>query len=393
MINPRTTHLLIRHQEIALKGKNRPDFERRLRTNIERRLKNTKSVLNLSGRFVIPVETTAVVPKMIEELASVSGISAIAPCAIVEPDLERVKNETIEWAKFDLEQNPRAATFAIRARRVDKRFPFSSAEVDMNVGSAVKKLREGLAVNLKRPDVKISIELRQKHALIYSTETTGIKGLPMDSTQRVICLLSGGIDSPVAAYEVMRRGCTPVFVHFHSKPFTSEASVAKVKRLAMILREFSPFPLELWLVPLLDIQKAVRDACNERYRTVHYRRFMMTASQEIANRRGAKALVTGDALGQVASQTLTNLMAIEDGIKYPVFRPLITLDKAQITEKAQKIGTYETSIEPHDDSCVLFAPNRPATQANLMSLREEAEMLPVYDLIFSAVDRAEKILF
>lgn len=393
MINQKATHLLVRHQEIALKGRNRPEFERRLRNNLARCLGDDGRVWNASGRFVIDIpKSNRNLSQLIDRLSTIGGVAAITPCFLTDPNIESITAHTLEWAENDFASMPQAKTFAIRARRVDKRFPLSSAEIDFSVGTLVKKLREGLTVSLKSPDLKISIEVRGKHALIYSWEKEGVCGLPMDPTQRVICLLSGGIDSPVAAYEVMRRGCTPVFVHFHSKPFTSEASVSKVKRLAKVLREVSPLPLELWLVPLLEIQKAVRDNCNERYRTIHYRRFMMLIAQEIANRRGAKALVTGEALGQVASQTLTNMQAVEDAIELPVLRPLVTSDKLQIVTKAQDIGTYSISIEPHDDSCILFAPERPATQARVSILREEQATLPTYSLVFAAADAAEKIL-
>lgn len=391
MINSKATHLLIRHQEIALKGRNRPDFERRLKNNLSRCVGDLGDVRSVSGRFVIALKQPAT-ETLVEQLAQVSGVAAVTPCLVLAPEFAEIESNAIEWARIELEHNPKINTIAVRTRRVDRKFPLSSAEVDFQIGAAVKRLRDGLTVNLKRPDLKLSIELRNKHALIYSWEKQGVCGLPMDATQRVVCLLSGGIDSPVSTYEVMRRGCTPVLVHFHSKPFTSEASVDKVKRLATIIRKYSPYPLELWLVPLLEIQKAVRDTCNERYRTVHYRRFMMMAAQELANRRGAQAIVTGEALGQVASQTLTNMRAIEDSVQLPVLRPLVTSDKAQIIARAKQIGTYEVSIEPHDDTCVLFAPDKPATQAKLEALREEASALPQYELIFRALDQAEKHL-
>ncbi|MBI3542515.1 MAG: tRNA 4-thiouridine(8) synthase ThiI [Deltaproteobacteria bacterium] len=392
MINPRATHLLIRHQEIALKGKNRPEFERLLRNNLAKCVGSQGNVSSVSGRFVVELANREGIPQLVDRLATIAGVAAVTPCLVTKPELDLITSETLDWAKHDLDARPEAATFAIRARRIDKKFQLTSNQLDLEVGSRVRKLRDGMTVNLKKPDLKIAIEVRHHHALIYSWEKAGVRGLPMNATQRIVCLLSGGIDSPVAAYELMRRGCTPIFVHFHSKPFTSEASVAKVKRLAGVLRKLSPHPLEMWLVPLLEIQKAVRDSCNERYRTIHYRRFMMMIAEEIANRRGAKALVTGDALGQVASQTLTNMQAIEDVVRLPVLRPLVAHDKQDIVAKARILGTFEISIEPHDDTCVLFAPDHPSTQAKLSILREESEALPVYDLVFAACDAAEKVL-
>ncbi|MEW6058028.1 MAG: tRNA uracil 4-sulfurtransferase ThiI [Bdellovibrionota bacterium] len=398
MLNSKATHLLIRHHEIALKGKNRPEFERRLKLSLTRCLNGKGSVVNVSGRFVIELPTPvtsgseAELKKLIRRLARVGGVSAVAPCSIVEPELEKIQPEAVAWVQNEIGADPNAKTFAIRTRRVNKNFPLNSMQTDAQIGTLIKKLKDTLSVDLKKPDLQLNVEVRHKHALIYSWEQEGVYGLPMDVTQRVVCLLSGGIDSPVASYEVMRRGCAPVFVHFHSKPYTSEASITKVTKLASQLRNYSPYPLELWLVPLLEIQKAVRDACNERHRTVHYRRFMMRIAQEIAVRRGAKALVTGEALGQVASQTLTNMQVIEDGIELPILRPLIALDKSHIVEKAKELGTFETSIEPHEDTCVLFAPQHPATQAKLAAIREEEGLLPCFDLVFAAVDSAEKVL-
>lgn len=383
---------MIRHEEIALKGKNRPEFERRLKKNISRCLGDGSEVTSVSGRFVIALKTPPTT-ELVNRLSQVAGVAGVAPCLVMTPEFAKVEAQAIEWAQLDLADHPDVRTFAVRTRRVDRLYPLSSAQVDMQIGSQIKVLKEGLTVSLKKPDLKISIELRHKHALIYSWEKQGVRGLPMDPRQRVVCLLSGGIDSPVSAYEVMRRGCTPVFVHFHSKPYTSEASISKVKRLAATLRKLSPYPLELWLVPLLEIQKAVRDNCNERHLTIHYRRFMMMAAQEIASRRDAQALVTGEAIGQVASQTLANMRAVDDAVQHlPILRPLVTHDKIDIINKAKQIGTFEISVEPHDDACVLFASANPATQAKLEVLREEASMLPQYELMFKAVDEAEKIL-
>ncbi|MBI2605220.1 MAG: tRNA 4-thiouridine(8) synthase ThiI [Deltaproteobacteria bacterium] len=395
--NPNTTHLLIRHQEIALKGRNRPYFERRLTKNLARRVGESGKVLSLSGRVVVDLAEPArsdsgKLNHLISELAALSGVHAVTPCKVLGTDPERIKSEARDWARHDLDASADIRTFAVRTRRVDKKFPVRSNEIDITVGSAIQALKPGLTANLKKPDLRISIEIRAKHAMIYSNETNGVHGLPQDSSQRVICLLSGGIDSPVAACEIMRRGCSPVLVHFHSKPYTSEASIAKVKRLAAVIRRYSAHPVELWLVPLLDVQKAVRDQCNERHRTVHYRRFMMRIADELGRRVGAKAIVTGDALGQVASQTLTNLNAIEDAVKTAVLRPLISLDKDQIIVKARNLGTYEISIEPHDDACVLFASPNPSTQAGLSALLDEEARLPLYRLVFSALDAAEKII-
>ena len=393
-MNVKATHLLVRHHEIALKGKNRPNFERKLIQNIARISGENVAVEVLSGRFVVPLDGATESPDdLLQKITRLGGVVAVSPCVVlVKPNIDDIQNTAVEWAKEDLKQTTEISRFAVRTRRINKTFPLSSSEIESKIGSHIQTLKKTLVVDLKHYDWRLSIEVRHQHTLIYSKETPGVHGLPMDPTQRVVCLLSGGIDSPVAAYEVMIRGCSVILAHFHSQPFTSAASINKVRRIAEILRKYSPYPIELWLIPLLEIQKATRDQCNERYRTIHYRRYMMRIAEELARLRHAKAMVTGDALGQVASQTLTNLQVIDDAVTLPMLRPLITNDKSLIIEKAQKIGTYEISIEHHDDSCVLFASERPSTQASLTALKAEEEMLDSYRLIFEALDSAEKIV-
>lgn len=400
-LNARATHLLVRHNDIAIKGKNRPEFERLLMRNLNRVLNSTGNTTVASGRMLVLKPTI----DTIEKTCRVSGVTAVAPCLVFEREkitdpaqaellLKKIANEALEWLQADLAQKLSSnseTSFAIYARRIDKEFPVSSTDIEKSVASFLVNKIPALKIKLKTQEYLLKIEIRQKHILIYSSETAGVKGLPQDPQQRVVCLLSGGIDSPVAAYEMLKRGCNPVLVHFHSMPFTSQASISKVKRMAEKIRQFSPNPIDLWLVPLLDVQRAVRDQCNERFRTIHYRRFMMRIAQEIAQRTRSMALVTGDALGQVASQTLSNIRGIEDAVELPILRPLIATDKLTIIDKANKLGTYEISLEPHDDTCVLFAPQRPATQTKLFILRDEDQRLPVYSLVFNALDQAEKI--
>ncbi len=393
-LNPLTTHLLIRSHEIALKGKNRPIFQKQFHRNISEFVGTTGRIYSLSGRTAILLDKkNSDFTLLLNQLSKLGGIAAIAPCMITEPKEDLIFPAATEWAKQELQRNPSLQTFAIRVRRINKNFPLRSQELEMQLGTQIKNLYPKLNVDLDKPDLKLGIEIRHKHALVYSTEFSGVKGLPLIPSERVVVLLSGGIDSPVAGFEVMRRGCLPIFLHFHSKPFTSEDSILKVKRLVEHLNRLSPVPLELWLVPFLEIQKAVRDVCNERYRTIHYRRLMMKIAEEFAIRKNAKAIVTGDAIGQVASQTLTNLCSIEEATKLPVLRPLITMDKEQIILKAKALGTYEISIEPHDDSCILFAPKKPSTQAKLSILLEEERFLPTYELVFSALDQITQNTF
>jgi thiamine biosynthesis protein ThiI len=196
----------------------------------------------------------------------------------------------------------------------------------------------------------------------------------------------------VAAIDILRRGCSLELLHFHSQPFTSEASVLKIKKLAQIIKQYSTNPIALYLVPLLDIQQAVCARCREEYRTIHYRRFMMRVAEELARRTNSKAIVTGEAISQVASQTLTNLGAIEDVIRLSILRPLISCDKQAIIAKARTLGTYETSIEPHDDSCSLFASKHPSTRVSIEKLNVDDQGLEINKLVLSALDSMEKVI-
>ncbi len=392
-LNANSTHLLIRTHEITTKGRNRQDFEKRLERNIKRIIPKNFTPVWISGRLLIEFKLnpdTIDFTPIVTKLSNLGGVTAIAPCCLSENNTEEIESKSILWAESALKNKKN--TFAVRTRRVNKDFHLSSTELDLRIGSKIRQIHPNLKTDLKKPEFKLNIEVRQKKTIIYSDELAGSLGLPQDSTQLVLCLLSGGIDSPVAAFEIMRRGCTPILLHFHSKPYTSESSIQKVIKLAKILRQSSSYPIELWLVSLYEIQKNISEVCNERYRTVHYRRFMMKIAEELAQKRNALALATGDALGQVASQTLQNLSQIEKGVNLPVLRPLITLDKNEIISKAKKIGTYETSILPHDDSCVLFASKSPTTKAAPHVINDDDSRLNSYELIFRALDSAEKII-
>lgn len=396
-IYPNTTHLLIRHNEISLKGNNRHSFEKLLMRNLQRKVNDCGKVINHNGRILIQFndnykDNSDKYNNMIEQLKLISGIHTIAPCKVVPSESHSIEAETIQWTEHELKQNQNIQTFAIRTRRIDKNFPLRSSELEFNIGSKIRQNHSNISTNLKNPDLKMNIEVRQKYTLIYSNEIKGVNGLPLDPSLRAVCLLSGGIDSPVAVFEIMKRGISPILVHFHSMPFTPATTIDKIKKLSQVLRQYNPYPMELWLISLLNIQQQVKEHCTERYRTILYRRFMMRIAEEICRRFHSKAIVTGEALGQVASQTISNIAAIEGLTKTPIFRPLITLDKSQIIEKAKTIGTFDISIEPHEDTCILFAPENPATQARLEKIIEEEERLPIFNLIFNALDNAEKVL-
>ncbi|MGE4234502.1 MAG: tRNA uracil 4-sulfurtransferase ThiI [Bacteriovoracia bacterium] len=381
------SHILIRHDEISLKGKNRKDFELRLSKNITRVV--FKPVEQVSGRFVIKVNPTEI-ESIVKKLRQIPGIHSVAPCIVLtEKSFELIKEVGQSWF---LSEHADAKVFAIRTKRVDKTFSHRSAEVDAVISDSLRQTKPNLKLQLKNPEVSLKIEIRQKAVFIYSECFPGLSGQPIDGKRRVVCLLSGGIDSPVSVFEIMKRGCSPVLIHFHSMPFTSQAAIDKVIKLARLVTEKSGYPVELHLVPLLDIQKIIRDRCNPRYRILLYRRMMVRIAAEIAQKTNASALVTGESLGQVASQTLTNLATIESAVRIPIFRPLLCHSKHEIVEKAKENGSYELSLLPYDDTCQLFAPPKVATQSSEERILPEEEKLPIFDLLFKAIDNSQKIV-
>jgi thiamine biosynthesis protein ThiI len=375
--------ILLRYQELALKGRNRPWFQRHLIRNLHRALAGVgvSAIRVPMGRVELVFGPSGNVGEACDRLKYVFGLANFSVATRVEPALDVLVAGIVR----DLPAGD-PASFRIAVRRADKRFPLPSPEVERVVGEAVRRAR-GWRVDLNHPALVIGVEIVPGSAFYYFGKDPGAGGLPTGTSGRVVALMSGGIDSPVAAWRLMRRGCVATLVHFHSYPFLSRASQDKARALAGMLARYQ-MSATLQLVPIGELQRRITLAVPGALRVVLYRRFMMRIAERIAVRVGARALVTGDVVGQVASQTLENLAATEAVVSMPVFRPLIGMDKDEITAQAERLGTYAISIQPDEDCCTLFTPRHPVTRARLDEIEAAEHRLPVDELVESALGQS-----
>ena len=375
--------IVVHYQEIALKGNNRPWFVSRLARNLRTATKGTgvREVRVLMGRLELVLEESADWDAVRRRVANVFGVANFARASTAPLDVDVIARQILE----DLGDR-QTDTFRVSARRADKRFHLTSPQMEREIGGRIKEAR-GWRVDLGNPGLTIHVEALTDEAFYYFGKEPGAGGLPAGTSGRVACLLSGGIDSPVAAWRMMRRGCRVIFVHFHSYPILSRASQEKVRELVRLLTTFQ-YDSRLYLVPFGEIQQQVVLSVAPPLRVVIYRRLMMRIAEAIAHRTRAQALVTGEVVGQVASQTLENLASINDVVKMPVLRPLIGTDKDEITAMAQRLGTYEVSIIPDQDCCTLFTPRHPATKAKRWEVERAESALPIEDIVNRAVGAA-----
>lgn len=376
----------VHYHELGLKGGNRARFERLLGRNVERALAGLGAgrVKRLPGRLVLPVTDRSQEESILERLRWVPGIAYCAPAWRVPLEMEAITTAVLEALE---EERLRPATFAIRPRRANKDFPHSSQDIGQLVGRAVQD-RWGWPVDLSRPELEIRVDVLFRHALIFTRRVQGVGGLPVGASGPVLSLISGGIDSPVAAFQLMKRGCRTGLVHFHSVPFTSPRSRRKAVQLAQVLTKVQG-RTRLYLVGFGEVQRELVLATPPPYRVILYRRFMARIAQALAGEHGYGALVTGESLGQVASQTLENLATIEEAVQVPILRPLIGLDKQEIIDRARDLGTYDISILPYEDCCSLFLPEHPATKATVEEVRRIEAELDVAALVRSALGELE----
>jgi thiamine biosynthesis protein ThiI len=375
--------VVVHYHEIGLKGRNRGFFERRLQQNIQRALKGLehRTIEVLSGRLLVHL-ADAPSEEVLERLAETFGVAFVAPCLV-----GRTAVESMTEAALLLLENRSFKTFAIATRRATKEFALTSRGINIELGAAVQAAT-GAGVDLSSPDVTVNVEVIGRRSFVYVERRPGPGGLPVGSSGKVVTLLSGGIDSPVATYRILKRGAKAVLVHFHSAPFTDRSSVRKATEIARMVATRQG-RTTLYLVPLGDAQQQIVLAAPPSLRVVLYRRLMMRIAARIAETEGARALVTGDSLGQVASQTLENIVCVDDAASMPVLRPLIGEDKQEIVEHAKRIGTYETSIQPFEDCCSLFVPRSPATRASVDECRAAESELDVDALVESCLAGAE----
>ncbi|HZI51061.1 MAG TPA: tRNA uracil 4-sulfurtransferase ThiI, partial [Terriglobia bacterium] len=338
--------LVVHYHELGLKKGNRDFFERRLCHNLRATLADCGcgEVRRISGRLLVTLKPNSNVPEVLRRMANVPGVSHFSEAWKSHLSLEAMEENA--WA---LAQTRNFQTFRVDTRRGDKTFPHTSVEINRRVGAYLKE-RCGKRVDLSNAEMTCSIEVVDKAAYIYLDRFPGLGGLPASTSGKVVVLLSGGIDSPVAAWKMMKRGCTAIFVHFHSFPYTTKESQEKAKQLALLLSQYQ-LRARLYLVPFAEIQRQIMVETPAETRVILYRRYMMRIAEKIAWREKARVLVTGDSVGQVASQTIENIDVISRAVTMPILRPLIGDDKNEIVDIARRIGTYEISIQPDQDCC------------------------------------------
>ncbi|MEJ8555299.1 tRNA uracil 4-sulfurtransferase ThiI [Tepidibacter sp. Z1-5] len=383
--------VIARYGEIGVKGKNRYIFEDKLVKNIRNSLKKLGKlkVYKQYGRIYIDIEDYDY-ESIIEEARKVFGIVSLSPAVKFENNYEKLKEVCLELLKDKMEFE-NVETFKVESKRTDKTFRMTSLEMSRDIGGyLLSELGENLKVDVRNPQVKVEAELREEACVAYLERIDGYGGLPLGTNGKGMVLLSGGIDSPVAGWMVAKRGVDLELMHYHSYPFTSERSKEKVEELARILSTYCG-KLRMHSVNLLPIQKEINEHCREEEMTIISRRFMMKIAQKVAISKGCDALVTGESIGQVASQTIQGLTVTNASVDIPVFRPLIAMDKSEIVDIAKKIGTFETSIIPEEDCCTVFLPKNPITKPKLEKIMLSEQKLDIEKLIDEAIENMEVI--
>lgn len=381
--------LLIRYDEIHLKGLNRPFFERKLIEGIKHSLSGLNATVHKEqGRIFVYGIAAEDRDEAVDRLTRVFGVHSISPAVGVEKEW----NTIVAAARGITERaigSREKATFKCFCRRSDKGFFMNSEEINRELGHEMLEAFPNLSVDIREPEIKLCVEIREM-AFVYAEEIMGAGGMPTGTAGLATLLISGGIDSPVAGYMMARRGLELTAVHFYSYPYTSERARDKVVDLARIVSRYSG-PIKLHLVPFTEIQLAIYEKCPPKETTVLMRRLMMKIAQLWAEKDGARALITGEALGQVASQTLESLCVTDDAVTMPVFRPLIGFDKNDIVAIAKKIDTFNTSILPYEDCCTVFVPQHPVTKPEVQKMRESEALVDFSEMIQRAIENTETV--
>ncbi|MDP2600780.1 MAG: tRNA uracil 4-sulfurtransferase ThiI [Deltaproteobacteria bacterium] len=372
--------VILHYGEIALKNKNRFLFEQALQKRIQGICMKIAPcrVHRLEGRLLLDFAATPDVEALTNSLSKICGLSNFIFCDVADPSLEKLK-QGIEMHLQDIV----FSSFAVRAKRAQKTFPLSSQFINEEIGGFVKE-KTGARVDLETPEATLYIELFEDKIFYGFNKVKGVGGLPVGIAGKVMGLLSGGIDSPVACFRMMKRGCEMMFIHFYSAPFTSPQSLDKVLELAEALGEYQDGG-RMISIPFGEIQKEIIAKTPENYRVLVYRRMMLRIAEKMAKEHGCLALATGESLSQVASQTLSNLTSIEQAVTMPVLRPLIGMDKTEIIDEARKIGTFNTSIQPHEDCCSFMIPKHPKTKSTCEELERIEKDLEIDALVQKGV--------
>ena len=381
---------LMKLGEIVLKGANKRQFENKLRQNVRRRLKaygNFDVYIMQSTLYVEPMDEMADVEGAWEACRCIFGVVSICRCRPCEKNMDSIFNAIEEYLGDDLEF---AHSFKVESRRSDKAFPMTSIAISQEIGGRLAEAHPNCIVDVHKPEYTVYVEIRDLAAYVHGPAMPGAGGLPTGVGGRAMCLLSGGIDSPVAAYMIAKRGVEIESVHFFSYPYTSQLAKDKVIELARLVTKYSG-RMTVNVVSFTEIQEAIRDNCPEEYFTLIMRRFMMEISQRIAKHDGCGALITGENLGQVASQTMEAMTVTGAVVDIPVFMPLIGMDKEEIVTISRKIGTFDTSVLPYEDCCTVFTPKHPKTKPTIGQLLHAEAKLDREALIRRALENVEKI--
>lgn len=381
---------LIRYGEIGLKGENRSLFEDKLMSNIKKSIEKEDSDLNIyktPGRIFL--ETSADKKIVKNRLLKIAGLVSFSPVIKLNLDYDQIKKAVLSSVKKKLEQEDKIS-FRISARRSNKKYKYDSMDLQYNLGEyVIENLSEDkIEVDLHDPDLDVNVEIRKKHAYVYSQTFEGMGGLPVGTTGNVALMLSGGIDSPVAGYMALKRGVKLIPIYFHSFPFTSDRAKEKVIDIAKILAQYQN-EIDLHIVNFTDILTEINEKCPDKLMTIIMRRLMLKISELIIEKQNGKAIVTGESIGQVASQTLEAIKVTNNVPTLPILRPLLGLNKVQIINLAKKIGTYDISIQPYEDCCTVFVPDSPETRPTIPQLKEGEKELEVDEMIKEAVNNLE----
>ena len=374
--------LLVRFGEVHLKGQNRPYFLRKLVSNVRRAVEDIGGHVWLADSRIY-VSQAQDMAQCIERVCKVFGVHSVSPAVEMDKDYEAIAAQCVEMMRG------KTGSFKVNARRSDKRFPMDSMVLQRELGGRILEAMPHLKVDVHKPDHVMSVEIRD-FAYLYVDEVMGVGGMPMGTGGRAALLLSGGIDSPVAGWSIMKRGVQVQGIHFHSFPYTSERAKQKVLDLAAIMGEYAGNML-VHVVPFTEIQLAIHEKCPDELGTVLMRRYMMRIAQRLAQKNRCQALITGESIGQVASQTMEALVCTDQVVDMPVFRPLIGMDKLEIMDIARKIGTYETSIQPCEDCCTVFTPRHPCTKPKIEDLIQAEQALDSEALIQKAVEETQSV--
>ena len=375
--------LLVRYGEVFLKGANRPHFLKVLNDNVKKAVKPIGGRVWMSDSRIY-VSDFDDLQECISRVTKVFGIYSVSPAVEMEKDLEAISEKAIEMMRG------KEGSFKVFGRRSDKSFPLNSMEIGMEVGGRVLQSNPKLWVDVHKPQHRLNIEIRD-NAYLCVEEIMAVGGLPMGTGGKAALLLSGGIDSPVAGYQLMKRGVRCCAIHFQSPPYTGELARDKVMQLAKKLADYAG-GMRVYLVPFTKCQLEIHEKCPDGLGTLITRRFMMRIAEKIARDYGAQALITGESLGQVASQTMEALGCTDAVVNMPVFRPLIGMDKTEIMAIAQKIDTFETSILPYEDCCTVFTPRHPVTRPKLSTMPDAEHKLDVDALVDEAVAATEMVI-